>query len=885
MSSLLARFWSLRQSPNSTERLVWWLVVIGGPLAILVPALFQVQLFLAGWYMLALLLCIVPVVWGFYHRQAIWEAVPQARNWAAGLGLLNTLVLYSAMQQSGEWDFMELLQALILPLAFTAAFLAAFLLQLVGACIGIMSGTGLTDLGAAARRGTHAWGLGALFLAFLPGLEFEGFLRFLKASVPITTLVLCLLARTPELDPHSILMRWVHWLEKRLILRWDRDRTVMFFDFRGAALGVLAGIMAVLMSATGVFLPIQLQTLAPLIRLRNSSETFKNLGSDARTAANAQKFIFVQFDAASRSGMLTDQSETALQAAAIRRLSQLDVAAIILPMPLLDPVWLTQRRSGSLTGDFEAPRPAEADYQRAKADLPKLLEAMKASGKVIVAAHNGVVGSEADAVLVAALAAGEAGLPGYQVRKSEVRKIRTIPTVWLDRPPLPFLLAEQLEPSQWRLPAATKAAPVHFPVPGADDSVIISFQSTARDQVFPRTTYSSLLHADTNALYVTPPLITGGTFPKDLASWLRPPASLQGKIVFLDSIAWPDQPTPIGEMRMLELQAHATLTLTNDTAIKKAGLPLDLLITVLFGLAAGHLSLRRDPFSAAWRIGLAVLVLVIGISLAFLLRLTWIDAVLPLIAAALAFMLVTQFTFSLEHVALQRNRALLQRFVAPQVVEELLEDPENKLGLGGRRQRICVLFADVRNFTPFAERHTSEEVIETINAYMTALTEALHAYGGILDKYTGDGLMALFRITEDPPDDQIQEAVLASLAMRDVAKAVSVRLTEQGKEPLHVGISMHYGEAVVGLVGNPNQFNYTALGHTVVVAARLNSIAQPGDIMVSNTVYQAIAETFTVEECDEVMVKGLSQPVRPYRVIKAHRVSRKTRVARILGGA
>ena len=126
--------------------------------------------------------------------------------------------------------------------------------------------------------------------------------------------------------------------------------------------------------------------------------------------------------------------------------------------------------------------------------------------------------------------------------------------------------------------------------------------------------------------------------------------------------------------------------------------------------------------------------------------------------------------------------------------------------------------------------------------------------------------------------------MLASLAMRDVAIMVSKRMQEQGKEALQVGISMHYGEAVVGLVGNPNQFNYTALGHTVVVAARLNSVAQAGDVLVSDTVYQAISDTFTVEECEEVMVKGLSQPVRPYRVVKAHRVSRNTRVARILSG-
>ena len=881
MSSLLARFWNLRRSPNSTERVTWWLVVIGGPLAILVPAFFQVQLFLVAWYMLGLLLCIVPVVWGFYHRQALWEAVPLARNWAAGISLLNTLALYAFMRQTGNWASLELLTFGLVALVFTAAFLVLFLSQLVGASIGLMAGTGLTDLGAAARRGTHAWGLGFLFLAFLPGQELHGFLLFLKGSVPICTVVLCLLARTPELNPHRIVTRWVNWLERRLILRWDRDRSVMFFDFRGAALGAFAGVVAILMSVTGVFLPMQLQTLEPMIRLRNSSGILKTPGA---LDANSGRLVLVQFDPSIRSRMLTGGSEAATQAEAIKRLEALGVAAIVMPIPLLERSWLGNRTTTAAKADYEAPEPGDDDLARNHDDLPQLVAAMKASGKVIVATHAGTLGNDAQTLFAAALGVGDAGLGRYETRKLQFESIKTVPTFWLGHPPLPYLMAVPLQPGLWQLPNPAGEAPVSFEVPGASDPVFVNFQSSSRDEEFPRTTYSSLLQTDTPGIYVIPPLPASAAYPKDRHSWLREPNFFQNKIVVLDSIAWHDQKTAIGLLTMPEMQAHAALTLVNRSFIRKAGLPLDLLITVAFGLVTGHLCLRRDPFRAGWRIGLAVLTLVIGITLAFVLRLLWLDPVLPMIAAAIAFMLVTQFTFSLEHVALQRNRALLQRFVAPQVVEELLEDPENKLGLGGRRQRICVLFADVRNFTPFAEKHTSEEVIETINAYMTALTEALHAYGGLLDKYTGDGLMALFRVTEDPPDDQIQEAVLACLAMRDVAKMVSKRMQEQGKEALHVGISMHYGEAVVGLVGNPNQFNYTALGHTVVVAARLNSIAQPGDVMVSDTVYQAIADTFTVEECDEVMVKGLSQPVRPYRVVQAHRVSRKTRVARLLSG-
>lgn len=884
MSSLLARFWSLRQSPNPNERLIWWLVVLGAPLAVLVPAVFQIQLFLIGWYMLALLLCIVPTVWGFYHRQAIWESLPQARNWAAGLSLLNTFVVYSGALQRGDWNSLELLSVAAIAIFFTIVFVAAFVLQLIGASIGIMAGTGSNDLGAAARRGTHAWGLGVLFLGFLPGMKPHGFPLFLEASIPLVTLILCLLARTPELDPHGILMRLVHWLERRLILRWDRDRMVLFFDFRGAALGVLAGVIAVLMSVTGVFLPMQFQTLVPLIHLRNSRDTLKFAAAHASPGSATSPIVLVDFDAFSRSSMMKDSSETAMQAAAIRRLSQLDVAAIVLPIPLLDGDWLAQRQEGGAVVNFEAPEPDGIELSRARSDLPALIKAVKESGRVIIASHGGVTGSDAQALLEAAQYVGDATLAGYRAGSNTVERIKTIPSFWVDLPPVPFILAGMLQPGEWPLPAAPNNRAVHIDIPGASDPVIINYQSTARDQEFPLTTYSSLLQKGDESIYVIPARATAREYPRDRKSWLRDPSFFKDKIVLLDSIAWADQASPIGPLRMPELLAHATMTLVDHAYIRKARAPLDFVITLLFGLVAGHLCLRRDPFNAAWRIGLAALILTVFVSLAFIIELTWIDPVLPLIASVIAFMLVTEFTFSLEHVALQRNRALLQRFVAPQVVEELLEDPEGKLGLGGQRQRICVLFADVRNFTPYAERHTSEEVIETINAYMTALTEALHAYGGILDKYTGDGLMAMFRISEMPPDDEIQEAVLAALAMRDVAKSVSKRLQEQGKDPLEVGISMHYGEAVVGLVGNPNQFNYTALGHTVVVAARLNSVAAPGDVLVSDAVYQAIADTFTVEECEEVMVKGLSQPVRPYRVVKAHRMSRKTRVARILSG-
>ena len=98
-------------------------------------------------------------------------------------------------------------------------------------------------------------------------------------------------------------------------------------------------------------------------------------------------------------------------------------------------------------------------------------------------------------------------------------------------------------------------------MPGASDPVFVNFQSSSRDEEFPRTTYSSLLQTDTPGIYVIPPLPASAAYPKDRHSWLREPNFFQNKIVVLDSIAWHDQKTAIGLLTMPEMQAHAALTL------------------------------------------------------------------------------------------------------------------------------------------------------------------------------------------------------------------------------------------------------------------------------------------------------------------------------------
>jgi class 3 adenylate cyclase len=149
---------------------------------------------------------------------------------------------------------------------------------------------------------------------------------------------------------------------------------------------------------------------------------------------------------------------------------------------------------------------------------------------------------------------------------------------------------------------------------------------------------------------------------------------------------------------------------------------------------------------------------------------------------------------------------------------------------------------------------------------MTAMTEALFEHRGFLDKYIGDGLMAFFRIGE-PPMADAQQAVRAAIAMQQAASGVSGRLVAGGREPLRIGIGMHCGEAVVGLVGSVHQPDYTVLGQATVVSFRLQGLARGGEIVVSDDLYTEASGAFAAEALPPAALKGVAEAVIPYRIL------------------
>jgi class 3 adenylate cyclase/DNA-binding response OmpR family regulator len=205
-------------------------------------------------------------------------------------------------------------------------------------------------------------------------------------------------------------------------------------------------------------------------------------------------------------------------------------------------------------------------------------------------------------------------------------------------------------------------------------------------------------------------------------------------------------------------------------------------------------------------------------------------------------------------------RNLFQRYVSPAVVERLVDSQED-LALGGKRQQVSVLFADIRGFTRFSEGRAPENVIEVLNRYLAIAVEPILVEEGTLDKFMGDALMALFNAPLLQPDSTLR-AVRAALAMQQAIAAFNAQENDQPK--LSFGTGIHVGQAVVGNIGTDQQMNFTAIGDTINLARRLQENAKGGQILLSQAAYRAVQDVAVVRDLGLLAVKGRAAEERVY---------------------
>ncbi len=203
-----------------------------------------------------------------------------------------------------------------------------------------------------------------------------------------------------------------------------------------------------------------------------------------------------------------------------------------------------------------------------------------------------------------------------------------------------------------------------------------------------------------------------------------------------------------------------------------------------------------------------------------------------------------------------------ERFLSPAISQKITAEAAD-IRLGGESQRITLLFADVRGFTTMAEKMKPREAVEVLNEFFARMTNVIFEHDGTLDKYLGDGLMALF----GAPFALQNDAEAAVRAAVDMQKSLAELNKISGKPPLQIGIGIHTGEAVVGFLGTERRMDYTAIGDTVNVASRLTSQAGPGQIVISAATHAQLGREIPCTQLAAMKLKGRDEPIDVHEVL------------------
>lgn len=234
--------------------------------------------------------------------------------------------------------------------------------------------------------------------------------------------------------------------------------------------------------------------------------------------------------------------------------------------------------------------------------------------------------------------------------------------------------------------------------------------------------------------------------------------------------------------------------------------------------------------------------------------------------------IATQAAVSLENAELvkkikedERTRSQLERFLSPALVKQAAKG-ELDLKKGGSLVRATVLFSDIRGFTSMSENSEPGEIVRLLNEHFEEMVEVVFEYDGVLDKFIGDAVMAIWGVPDEGEDDVVR-AVLAAVEMQRRIREFNERQLARGLEPIGVGIGVNTGPCVVGNMGSSRRLEYTVIGDAVNVASRLCDAAGPAEIIVSRPTLDALGGRFEYEELPAKQMKGKAQAVPIFRVI------------------
>lgn len=234
--------------------------------------------------------------------------------------------------------------------------------------------------------------------------------------------------------------------------------------------------------------------------------------------------------------------------------------------------------------------------------------------------------------------------------------------------------------------------------------------------------------------------------------------------------------------------------------------------------------------------------------------------------------LASQSALAIENVRLcqqmveeEKKRANLGRFLSPAIVDVIMNQAE-ELVLGGRDLMVTTMFCDIRGFTSISESITAKMLIDLLNDHFTAMTNIVFEYGGTLDKYNGDEVMALFGAPFNAEDDALR-AVKAALAMKQKNLEMNELRKLENQPTFDIGIGIATGEVIAGYIGSPERMDFTVIGDRVNTASRLCSIARAGQIVIADTTYQLVKDHVHLASIGPQALKNKAKPVDAYEVL------------------
>ncbi len=356
----------------------------------------------------------------------------------------------------------------------------------------------------------------------------------------------------------------------------------------------------------------------------------------------------------------------------------------------------------------------------------------------------------------------------------------------------------------------------------------------------------------------------------------------RGKIVVVGAEGnWQhdEHPTPFGSMPGPELHLNAINAALHHEFISELPPLAVLLVTIGAGVIAVIVSFTiRSP----WLRILALVALDAGWAGLALFVFNHASVFLPMAAPSLQLNATLLFglaaDFALERVEKGRVRQTLERYVSRDLVRQMLDHPKLfEQALGGVSKRVTILFSDIRGYSRVSAQSDPHVLVRQLNEYLTAMVECVFRFGGTLDKFMGDAVMAVWgNVHSDGPAEDAFAAVRAALAMREELERLNEKWRAEGLPELTVGIALNHGPVVVGNIGSPQRMEFTVIGDAVNVTWKMQELTKKvsAELIVSKTVESLIVEHFELQPLGKFELHGvpgewevfaISQPIAPAR--------------------